>query len=62
MKVFLIFTLVVCHGIPDSTILKNGDTINIDVTTNYKGFNGDTSAMALVGNVDEEIVKLVTNI
>jgi methionyl aminopeptidase len=35
---------VVCHGIPDGTVLKNGDIVNVDVTHVYEGFHGDTSA------------------
>ncbi len=40
---------VVCHGIPGAEVLKNGDIINVDVTTFYKGFHGDTSATFYVG-------------
>jgi methionyl aminopeptidase len=41
---------VICHGIPNpKIILKNGDIINIDVTTYKGGFHGDASAMYLVG-------------
>jgi methionyl aminopeptidase len=41
---------VVCHGIPSSKqVLKDGDIINVDVTTMYKGFYGDTSATFYVG-------------
>jgi methionyl aminopeptidase len=51
---------VICHGIPSSKeILKDGDIINLDVTTLYKGFHGDTSHTYLVGNVRPEIKKLV---
>src|SRR5262249_17877244 len=35
---------VVCHGIPGHQVLKHGDIVNVDVTTIYKGFHGDTSA------------------
>jgi methionyl aminopeptidase len=35
---------VVCHGIPGGEVLKNGDIVNVDVTTFFKGFHGDTSA------------------
>ncbi len=42
---------VVCHGIPSSReILKDGDIINVDVTTIYEGFYGDTSATFYVGS------------
>lgn len=40
---------VVCHGIPGSKQLKNGDVINIDVTVIKDGYHGDTSKMFLVG-------------
>jgi methionyl aminopeptidase len=40
---------VVCHGIPDGTVLKNGDIVNVDVTHVYEGFFGDTSATFYVG-------------
>ena len=32
---------IICHGIPDQTVLKDGDTINLDVTLYHKGFHGD---------------------
>jgi methionyl aminopeptidase len=40
---------VVCHGIPDARVLKDGDIVNVDVTTMYKGFFGDTSATFYIG-------------
>jgi len=40
---------VVCHGIPDGTVLKNGDIVNVDVTHVYEGMFGDTSATFYVG-------------
>jgi methionyl aminopeptidase len=39
----------VCHGIPGDKILKNGDVVNIDVTTIKEGYFGDTSRMFFVG-------------
>ncbi|XP_048390729.1 methionine aminopeptidase 1D, mitochondrial isoform X2 [Stegostoma tigrinum] len=50
---------VVCHGIPDSRPLQNGDIINIDVTVYFNGYHGDTSETFLVGNVDKSGQKLV---
>lgn len=51
---------VICHGIPsDKDILHDGDIINLDVTTIWKGFHGDTNATFLIGNVRPEIQKLV---
>jgi methionyl aminopeptidase len=40
---------VVCHGIPDATVLRNGDIVNVDVTHVYEGFHGDTSATFYIG-------------
>jgi len=50
---------VVCHGIPGSEILRNGDIINVDVTTLYNGFHGDTSATFYIGTPSAE-ARLVT--
>ncbi|PIU00820.1 MAG: type I methionyl aminopeptidase [Bdellovibrionales bacterium CG10_big_fil_rev_8_21_14_0_10_45_34] len=44
---------VICHGVPDETVLKNGDIINIDVTSILNGYYGDTSATFYVGEVSE---------
>jgi methionyl aminopeptidase len=45
---------VVCHGIPDSTKLRDGDIVNIDITAYVDGVHGDTDATFLVGEVAEE--------
>lgn len=45
---------MICHGVPDNTILKDGDIVNVDVTALYQGFYGDTSRMFLIGNVSPE--------
>jgi methionyl aminopeptidase len=50
---------VICHGIPDSTVLKDGDIVNCDVTIYLDGVHGDTNATFLVGEVDEESRRLV---
>ena len=50
---------VICHGIPDSTVLKDGDIINLDVTIYLDGVHGDTNATFLVGEVDQESKDLV---
>jgi methionyl aminopeptidase len=50
---------VICHGIPDSTELHDGDIINIDITAYIGGVHGDTDATYLVGEVDEEVRLLV---
>jgi methionyl aminopeptidase len=45
---------IICHGIPDSTVLEDGDIINVDVTAFIGGVHGDTDATFLVGDVAEE--------
>ncbi|PKK13786.1 MULTISPECIES: type I methionyl aminopeptidase [Thermomonospora] len=50
---------VICHGIPDDTVLREGDIINIDITAYIDGVHGDTDATFLVGEVDEESRLLV---
>ncbi|CAA9253401.1 MAG: Methionine aminopeptidase [uncultured Actinomycetospora sp.] len=45
---------VICHGIPDSTVIEDGDIVNIDVTAFIGGVHGDTNATFLAGEVDEE--------
>jgi methionyl aminopeptidase len=54
---------VICHGIPDSTVLADGDIVNIDITAYVTidgiGVHGDTDATYLVGDVDEESRLLV---
>ncbi|MFT3942940.1 MAG: type I methionyl aminopeptidase [Ancrocorticia sp.] len=50
---------VICHGIPDSTVLNDGDIINLDVTAYKNGVHGDTNAMFTVGEVDEESKLLI---
>jgi methionyl aminopeptidase len=51
---------VVCHGIPSSkTILKEGDILNIDVTTILGGYYGDTSRMYTVGEIAPHAARLI---
>ena len=50
---------VICHGIPDSTVLRDGDIVNVDITAYTAGVHGDTDATFLVGDVDEESRLLV---
>ncbi|MGK5529692.1 type I methionyl aminopeptidase [Streptomyces sp. URMC 129] len=53
---------VICHGIPDSTVLRAGDIVNLDITAYVGGVHGDTNATYLVGGeaaVDEESRLLV---
>lgn len=50
----------VCHGIPsEDVIIKDGDIINVDVSTNLNGYSSDSSRMFCIGNVSEENRKLV---
>jgi methionyl aminopeptidase len=50
---------VICHGIPDSRPLEDGDIVNIDITAYVDGVHGDTDATYLCGDVDEESRLLV---
>lgn len=51
---------VICHGIPGPYILKDGDIINLDITTFLDGFHGDTSKTFLVGKVSRAARELVS--
>jgi methionyl aminopeptidase len=54
---------VICHGVPDSTVLVEGDIVNVDITAYLTedgvGVHGDTDATFLVGEVDDESRQLV---
>jgi len=50
---------VVCHGIPNAKPLKNGDSVNIDVTVIVDGWHGDTSRMYPVGQIDRKTERLI---
>lgn len=50
---------VVCHGIPDDTVLKEGDIVNVDVSTILDGYYSDASRMFMIGKVSHEAEKLV---
>lgn len=45
---------IICHGIPDSTVIQDGDIVNIDVTAFKHGVHGDTNATFFAGDVAEE--------
>ena len=49
----------ICHGIPDTTELREGDIINVDVTVYLNGYHGDTSRTICVGKVTDEVQRLV---
>jgi methionyl aminopeptidase len=50
---------VICHGIPDSTVIEDGDIVNVDVTAYLDGVHGDTNQTFAVGNVSEEARLLI---
>ena len=50
---------VICHGIPDSRVLLDGDIINLDVTCFIGGVHGDTNATFAVGEIDAESEQLI---
>jgi len=50
---------VICHGIPDDRVLKDGDILNVDITSILNGYFGDSSRMYCIGNVSDKAKKLV---
>ncbi|MFR9731267.1 type I methionyl aminopeptidase [Saccharopolyspora sp. MS10] len=50
---------VICHGIPDSTVIEDGDIVNVDVTGFIGGVHGDTNATFIAGEASEEVRLLV---
>lgn len=51
---------VICHGIPsENDVIKDGDIINVDVTTNLKGYFSDSSRMYMVGEVSQRAKDIV---
>ncbi len=50
---------VVCHGIPDDTVLDDGDIVNIDITAYKNGFHGDSNQTFIVGTASPEVTLLV---
>lgn len=50
---------IVCHGIPDTTVIEEGDIVNIDVTAYKNGVHGDTNATFLAGEVEKRHRELV---
>tara|TARA_B100000686_G_C16611251_1_gene873935 strand:- start:299 stop:1063 length:765 start_codon:yes stop_codon:yes gene_type:complete len=49
----------ICHGIPSDRKLRNGDIVNLDITTYLNGFHGDTSRTFFVGSPRKKAAKLV---
>jgi methionyl aminopeptidase len=50
---------VICHGIPDDTVLEDGDIVNVDVTAFLDGFHGDSNQTFAVGQVSSEVSDLI---
>ncbi len=50
---------VICHGIPDDRVLREGDIVNIDITAYIHGVHGDTDATFPVGEIDQESALLI---
>jgi methionyl aminopeptidase len=50
---------VICHGIPDDTVLQDGDIMNVDITAFKDGFHGDSNATFLIGDVSKDVADLV---
>jgi methionyl aminopeptidase len=50
---------VICHGIPDDTVLEDGDIINIDITAYLDGYHGDSNYTFIVGQATDEVANLV---
>ena len=50
---------MICHGIPDSTVVQDGDIVNIDITAFLNGVHGDTNATFLTPGVSQEVRDLV---
>lgn len=50
---------VICHGIPDDTVIQEGDILNVDVTCVLNGYYGDSNRMYCIGEVSETAKKLV---
>ena len=51
---------VICHGIPDDTVLKDGDIVNVDVTPIVDGYYADASKTFFVGTMSEDTRKIIT--
>ena len=50
---------VICHGIPDDTVLDDGDIVNIDITAFKNGFHGDSNQTFIVGRASDAVAQLV---
>lgn len=50
---------VICHGIPDNTVLEDGDLVNVDITAFVDGVHGDNNGTVLVGEGPQELKDLI---
>jgi methionyl aminopeptidase len=50
---------VICHGIPDDTVLEDGDIVNIDITAFKNGMHGDSNQTFIVGSATPQVTDLV---
>ena len=50
---------VICHGIPDDTVLDDGDIVNIDITAFRNGFHGDSNQTFIAGRASDTVTELV---
>ena len=50
---------VVCHGIPDDTVMEEGDLLNIDISAYIGGVHGDTNGTVIIGKADQAVHDLV---
>ncbi|MEN9751552.1 MAG: type methionyl aminopeptidase [Actinomycetota bacterium] len=50
---------IICHGIPDDTVLDEGDIVNVDITAFIDGVHGDTNRTFIVGETSQEVFDLV---
>lgn len=51
---------VICHGIPDDTVLDDGDIVNVDVTPILEGYYADTNKTFFVGSPGKDAKKIVS--
>lgn len=50
---------VICHGIPDDTVLEEGDLLNVDITAFIDGVHGDNNGTILIGDGPQEVKDLI---
>ncbi len=50
---------IICHGIPDDTVIEDGDILNVDITAFLEGVHGDTNRMFMLPGVSQDVSDLV---